>query len=164
MSGELSIDISCDAGTWNRLLPDAETVVLRAAEAAWIATGNTGAAELSILLTDDAKMRILNREYRRKDKATNVLSFPAGDDNAMNRPRLLGDIALALETIQREAAEQSKTPADHVCHLTVHGMLHLLGHNHETESQAAVMEALEIKILNGMGIANPYATDEFAIG
>jgi probable rRNA maturation factor len=164
MSGELSTDISCEADAWGRLLPDAGRVVCRAADAAWAAAGETGDSELSILLTDDARMRVLNRDYRGKDKATNVLSFPAGDDEAADRPRLLGDIALALETVEREASEQSKTPADHVSHLTVHGVLHLLGHDHETEPQATDMEALEARILDGLGIANPYAAEEFSVG
>lgn len=164
MSGALSTDISCEADAWDGLLPDAESVVRRAADAAWIAASEAGDAELSVLLTDDARMRILNRDYRGKDRATNVLSFPAGDDDAVGRPRLLGDIALALETVEREAAGQSKTLADHVSHLTVHGVLHLLGHDHETEPQATDMEALEIRILDGLGIANPYAAEEFSVG
>lgn len=160
MSGELSTDISCETGDWDSLLPDAQALVRRAAEAAWAAAGSADSAELSILLTDDARMRVLNRDYRGKDNPTNVLSFPAGDEHAVGRPRLLGDIALALETIGLEAAEQSKSPGNHLSHLTVHGVLHLLGHDHDTELQATAMEALETEILRGLGIADPYATAE----
>ncbi len=135
----------------------------RAAEAAWQATGS-GAAELSILLSDDVEIQALNRNYRGKNKPTNVLSFPAGDVGAAGRPRLLGDVVLALETVKREAAAQSKPLVNHLSHMTVHGVLHLLGHDHETETQATAMEALETEILRGLGIADPYAATDEPVG
>lgn len=164
MSGELLTDIGCEADGWAIALPEADELLRAAADAAWKASGAEGTAELSILLTDDARIRLLNRDYRGKDKPTNVLSFPAGDEDVVGRPRLLGDVALALETIEREAAAQSKSLADHVSHLTVHGVLHLLGYDHETESQANAMEALETEILRGLGIADPYAAAEETVG
>jgi len=163
MSGELTIEIGRSAKGWAAVLPDAEAVLNRAAIAAWSAAGS-GTAELSIQLSDDAEIRTLNRDYRGKDKPTNVLSFPAGDEGAAGRARLLGDIVLAQETIEREATAQAKTLADHLSHLTIHGVLHLLGHDHETETQATAMEALETEILRGLGIADPYAVTDEPVG
>ena len=163
MSDKLIIEVARSAEGWAEALPDAEAAARRAADAAWKAAGS-GTAELSVLLSDDAEVRILNRDYRSKDRPTNVLSFPAGDENAAGRPRLLGDVVLALETIEREAAAQSKPLADHLSHLTVHGILHLLGHDHETETQATAMEALETEILRGLGIADPYAAVDETVG
>ena len=163
MSGGLTVEVGCSAKGWAGALPGAEAVAHRAANAAWKAAGD-GAAELSILLSGDEEVRMLNRDYRSQDKPTNVLSFPAGDEDAAGRPRLLGDVVLALETIEREAAAQSKPLADHLSHLTMHGVLHLLGHDHETETQATAMEALETEILRGLGIADPYAVTDEPVG
>jgi probable rRNA maturation factor len=103
------------------------------------------------LFTNDAAMRKLNAEWRGKDKPTNVLSFPAA------RGPLLGDIALAAETVAREARLADKPLEDHIAHLIIHGFLHLLGYDHEVERQAEEMEALERSALSRMGIADPYA-------
>lgn len=108
---------------------------------------------LTILLADDATLRRLNREFRGLDKPTNVLSFPA----PANLEGHLGDIAVAFETAAREAREAGIGFADHVTHLAVHGVLHLLGYDHADEAGAAVMEPLEIAILARLGIADPYA-------
>jgi len=159
LTAGLTIDISSVSGSWTLALPEVEAIVRRAAELAWNmedAGATADHAEVSVALADDATMRKLNREYRGRDKPTNVLAFPTDDGAAAGGERLLGDIVLAIETIQREAAEQSKPLADHVSHLVVHGMLHLLGRDHETETQAAAMEALEIAILGGLGVTNPY--------
>ncbi len=117
----------------------------------------------SLLFTGDAEVHALNREWRGKDKPTNVLSFPMlerGDLAALNPdgpPELLGDIALAFETCAREAAEKAIALEHHAAHLIVHGLLHLAGHDHETcAADAEAMEALEIKALAHMGIGNPY--------
>lgn len=116
--------------------------------------------EVGVLLADDARVRGLNRDWRGKDKATNVLSFPArepGDPWPAEGPAHLGDIAVALETVLREAGEEGKDPADHLAHLVVHGTLHLLGHDHEAgDAEAEVMEALETGVLAGLGVADPY--------
>lgn len=152
----LQIEVSGAASGWTELLPEAESIVRRAAHAAWAAAGGDHAAELSVVLTDDATLRRLNFSYRGKDRPTNVLSFPIGGGDPADHAVLLGDVVLALETVSREAGEQSRTIADHVSHLVVHGVLHLLGHDHETGKQAAAMEGLESDILAGLGIADPY--------
>jgi probable rRNA maturation factor len=113
--------------------------------------------ELCVTLTDDAAIAKLNRRWREKAKATNVLSFPAPPPPAPDAPRFLGDIVLAFETIEREAREEDKTLGAHLAHLTVHGILHLLGHDHETDAEAEAMEGLETRILATLGIADPYA-------
>lgn len=107
---------------------------------------------VSVLLADDAALHRLNLAFRQKDKPTDVLSFPA---LPMDRP-LIGDIAVAFGVASKDAALQGKTVGDHLCHLLVHGYLHLCGFDHETEREAADMEALEIKALASLGIANPY--------
>lgn len=113
------------------------------------------AASLSIVLTDDAQMRDLNHTYRGKNKPTNVLSFRC-EDATQEYPRPLGDIVLAFDTVQREANEQGKTFAHHATHLTLHGMMHLLGFDHETDDEAELMEFYEAQLLKEHGIANPY--------
>jgi probable rRNA maturation factor len=112
-------------------------------------------AQVNILVVDAEAGRRFNRQYRHKDYPTNVLSFPwqpaPGD-----KSRLLGDLVICAPVVAREAAEQGKRPRDHWAHLTIHGVLHLLGHDHETPAEARRMEALEIRILAGLGIRNPY--------
>lgn len=163
MTKDLIIDIGRTAQGWDAALADSDELLRRTATATWNVVG-AGAAELSILLTDDARTRILNRDFRGMDRPTNVLSFPAEDEGAPGRPRLLGDVVLSLETVRREADEQSKPLADHLCHLTVHGILHLLGHDHQSESQSSAMEALEVEILRGLGIPDPYAAVDQPVG
>lgn len=165
MTGRLTIDLNTISGGWNVALPGVAAVVRRAVESTWAAEGADTAAdgaEISVALADDATSRRLNREYRGTDAATNVLAFPAGDGGGAGRPRLLGDVVLALETVEREAAARSRPLADHVSHLVVHGVLHLLGRDHETEAEATAMEAEEIAILAGLGVANPYVAVEGA--
>jgi probable rRNA maturation factor len=145
-------DIAILSDLWEGL-PEAESVV-RGAVAAVAAHADVAVpddAELSLALSDDATVQGLNRDYRAKDKPTNVLSFPAPHGP------LLGDVIIAFETLTREAAEEQLTPADHLAHLTIHGLLHLLGYDHETEAEALRMEALETSILAGLGIRDPHA-------
>ena len=110
-------------------------------------------------MTDDAEMRALNRAWRGKDSSTNVLSFPAGYSPGaiVSEPRPLGDVVLAAETVLAEAADRDIPAADHAAHLVVHGMLHLLGFDHERDEDAEAMEALETEVLSTIGIADPYA-------
>lgn len=125
---------------------------MAAAEAALKAGKAPPDGEVSVLLTDDAEVKTLNADFRAKDRPTNVLSFPAPDFAAPH----LGDVALALETCAREAKDQGKTLGDHLSHLVAHGVLHLLGWDHEIEAEAEAMEALEREVLAGLGIADPY--------
>ncbi len=139
---------------WKGLAP----TVKRAAEAV-LAKQRIQNSVLTILLTNDAEIKALNRDFCGKNKPTNVLSFPDGGEEVGvggKSVKNLGDVVLAYETITREAAAQGKTMKAHLAHLTIHGVLHLLGHDHEVEKEAKRMESLEIKLLATMGIANPY--------
>jgi probable rRNA maturation factor len=157
-------EVLVTAACWHRA-PDAEAVVLRAiATAAETADADMDGAELAVMLTDDAGIRTLNNNWRGIDKPTNVLSFPAlqptatpGDDDP---PRMLGDIAIAYETLRREADAEGKPFDHHLSHLAVHGFLHLIGYDHETDDEAETMEALEQEILAQLGIPDPYAERE----
>ncbi len=141
------IAVEVEDAAWTHALPPAADLARRAAEAA--AQGRAG--EIAVLLTDDETVRGLNRRFLAKDRPTNVLAFP---DVATDR---LGDIALAFGVCQAEAAEQAKPLADHLSHLVVHGVLHLLGYDHHGDEDAERMEALERQILSGMNIPDPYA-------
>ena len=143
--------------------PDAEAVIQGAiAAAAETVDQDVGEAELAVMLTDDAGIRTLNLNWRGVDKATNVLSFPAlqpsrpsaADDDA---PRMLGDIAIAYQTMRKEADEEQKPFEHHLSHLAVHGFLHLIGYDHDKDDDAEAMETLEQEILAQLGIPNPYA-------
>lgn len=163
-----SIIVSVEAESWHRALPETETWIAdlarRTLEAACPGIGPAG---ISILLADDAAIHALNRTWRGKDSPTNVLSFPATEtaEGDLPEPEFagvpleLGDIALAYETCERESGTQGKRFADHVAHLVLHGVLHLLGYDHLDEDEAQRMEALEIRILAGLGIADPYETE-----
>ena len=154
------IDIEIEDDGWLDVLPDAQNVVETGVAAALAAVEIEGQADVVVLLCNDAEMRELNREYRKKDKATNVLSFPA--PKAMRVKGVLehlGDVALGLETCMREAEEQGKSLKNHVMHLSVHGTLHLLGYDHMTDEEAEEMESLERDILEGLGVPDPYAQD-----
>ena len=113
--------------------------------------------EVSLVFTDDDHIRLLNRQYRGKDAPTNVLSFPAAPVISGRFGPLLGDIVLARETIAAESEAGGLDFAGHLTHLIVHGFLHLVGYDHETDAEAAIMERLETDILGGLGIADPYA-------
>ena len=131
----------------------------RAARAALAGAGRDPVGcEISVLACDDARIAVLNAEFRGKAEATNVLSWPAGDVGL--GPVFFGDIALAWETCAREAAAAGIGVEAHLSHLVVHGVLHLLGFGHEAEAEAEAMEALERKILATLGVADPYAVEE----
>lgn len=128
-----------------------------AARAALDAAGeDPSSCEISLLAADDARVAALNGEFRGKPSPTNVLSWPSDEAPPTGGPRFLGDIALAYETCLREAEEAGIAARDHVTHLVVHGVLHLLGNDHETDAEATTMEALETKILARLGVADPY--------
>ena len=128
----------------------------RAAAAAGKAAGFRAGYAMTVLLSSDRRLKSLNRGFRGLDKPTNVLSFPA----AANKDKYQGDVALALGTTRREAKAEGKRIPDHAAHLVVHGVLHLAGYDHVRARDAKVMETLEIKILNRLGIANPYEVAE----
>jgi len=149
----LSIDVQIQSPLW-----DAEPAAAQTVRAAIEATAALvpAASEVSVLLTDDASVRDLNRAWRGLDKPTNVLSFPAAKAGGA----LLGDIAIAYETLAGEAAADTKPFLHHLAHLAVHGFLHLLGYDHQTDSQADAMEGLERAALARLDIADPYRAHE----
>jgi probable rRNA maturation factor len=144
-------DVEVEAPAWSEALPDAEALVLAAADATLASEGAVGEG-VTLLLTDDETIRDLNRRFRAQDKPTNVLSFPA----PQNPERFLGDIALAYGVCAREAEEQGKPLGHHLQHLVAHGVLHLLGYDHMSDAQAEEMEGLERAVLAGLGIPDPY--------
>ena len=145
------IEVEIEDEAWTLALPEAAAVADRAATAAM------GAFEgdVVILLTDDAAVQDLNGRFRDRDRPTNVLSFPAAESAAPH----LGDLVLAFGVCAAEAEAQGKTLSDHLSHLTVHGVLHLLGRDHEAEAEAEAMEAEERTILASLGVADPYRAD-----
>lgn len=168
----LSLAVSRLSPAWRRALPGGGALARRAARAALSgAAGRDGyqldrSAELSLVLADDALLHHLNRHYRGVDRPTNVLSFPGGagagpapsasKGGGAGVPAMLGDVVLAVETVAAEATAQGKTMGDHFSHLVVHGVLHLLGYDHLTAAEAKAMESLEVEVLAGLGVADPY--------
>ena len=160
-----AVTVVIDDQGWLNLMADPVPLLRRAARAALkvarrpsgLKPGRTVA--LSVALMGDRGVQRLNRTFRGKDKPTNVLSFPADSLAEPGRRAEIGDIALALGVVKREAKEQGKAAADHLAHLMVHGVLHLLGYDHETDKDAARMEALEREALATLGIADPYTLD-----
>lgn len=157
----IELDIIVEDERWSGI-GDIEGLARRSVEAAFVVAGQDPDApvEISLLLADDGAIRELNRAWRGQDKATNVLSFPAPPQpDHGSQPPPLGDIALAYETMLREAQGEAKPLADHVAHLLVHGTLHLLGHDHEADAEAKAMEALETEALARIGVASPYGDE-----
>ncbi len=151
---------------WQALATRAVDAALEAAPFGWIREARF-TAEVSLRLTDDAEVRALNRDYRGKDKPTNVLSFPLVERDLLDGLAdsddgevLLGDIVLAAEVCAAEATDKQVTVATHATHLIVHGLLHLLGYDHQGNAEAEVMEAIERSALASIGIADPYLVDE----
>jgi probable rRNA maturation factor len=158
-SAPLSIAVLVEAGDWPEER-ELRAIAARAVSAACaeLSISSDGDTELSIVFTDDAHIRTLNAEWRGKDQPTNVLSFPAFPQAGADRlPPMLGDIILAKETIAREAELEDKPFEHHLTHLIVHGFLHLLGHDHETDEQAGEMEGVERRVLTALAIPDPYA-------
>jgi probable rRNA maturation factor len=157
MNPLLSTLVECDA--WNQ--HEGFEVLASEVIAAAVAATNiklAKGAEVSLLLCDDARIRDINREWRGLDKPTNVLSFPAAPRAMLAKSPAVGDIAIAYETVARETVDEGKTFRDHYMHMVLHGFLHLLGYDHETDAEAEEMEALEISVLSALGVADPYAT------
>jgi len=154
----LSVDTSMACDSWLGPLPDPQAF---ARDILARVDRDAGDAEVSVLFADDAFVRGLNARWRGQDKPTNVLSFPAATaaapGPAIPGPHTLGDIVLAYETVAREAREAGKPFDHHAAHLLVHGFLHLLGYGHETDADATVMEAREVRILETLDIPDPYA-------
>jgi probable rRNA maturation factor len=160
----IEVDVLVEAAPWASLA-DAEALVVRAVNAACAGALteyeiDVDGAEIAVKLTDDATIRALNRAWRGKDYATNVLSFPTPEVARAGGDPHLGDIAIAYETLAREAEAEGKPLADHLAHLAVHGTLHLLGYDHEVAEEAEEMEAMERRVLADLAIADPYADTE----
>lgn len=150
----MDLDILIEDKAWIKALPEPEPQCRAVLMAVYALMPDLRRGELSLALTNDTHIQGLNRDYRQKDRPTNVLSFPAGptpDDYPM-----LGDIVIALETVSREAREKSIDLASHFTHLFLHGFLHLQGYDHETPADAEEMESLEINVLKALHIQNPY--------
>jgi probable rRNA maturation factor len=145
----LAVDVLVQAPQWKEQR-GAQEAVRRAINAAADEISSP-AGEVAVVLTDDAAIRKLNKQWRRIDKATNVLSFPAARSGIM-----LGDIVIAYETLARESRDESKEFTHHLSHLAVHGFLHLMGYDHQNDSDAEAMEELESAILARLRIPNPY--------
>lgn len=168
MTGTAGVDVIVEAPEWAGV--DLEAIAVRACTAALTALGlPADRFEIAVLACDDARIAVLNADFRGKPQPTNVLSWPAEeialppgqtpalpDPGADGPPRELGDIAIAYQTCAREATEQGKPLADHLGHLLVHAVLHLLGFDHINDADAAHMEGLETRILANMGVADPY--------
>lgn len=162
-AGPLYVDVVEIEGDWHRI-GAVDGLIEAAANAITAHCKRPGRPVIAtVALSVDSDVQRLNREFRGLDKPTNVLSFPAPGDlpfESDDEPRPLGDVIIALETLEREAVAEGKAPADHLRHLAVHGLLHLLGYDHETVADAEVMEALEIAILDDLGVSNPYADSD----
>lgn len=158
------LDTERDSDLWE-ILPDAESIAERALNVASEMSGVTllDGAELALLLSDDAHVKSVNQEWRSIDKPTNVLSFPSVEPQKLARAPFIGDIIIAYETVQREAETEGKDFADHFTHLVVHGFLHLIGFDHQTDEDAKRMESLETQILAELDIPDPFADHDHAV-
>ena len=163
---KIFVEVLVEKAEWLTILPDAEAlakVALRVAITGDKRWSRKSGVHIDLTLLDDEAQRALNLEWRGKDKSTNVLSFPLEgleDPAPEDRPRHLGDITLALETVVKEAKELQKPLSDHFIHLVTHGGLHLLGYDHIRSKQAEEMEALETKLLSRFRIPDPYAGED----
>jgi probable rRNA maturation factor len=164
----LDITVAIHDRRWHYALPNvavfcerAIRFVLMSQTSRWYNTEWSDVAlEVACVMTDDQEIQMLNSRFRGQDKPTNVLSFEADPDGPcmQGSPRVLGDIIISLDTLQREASEQGKTLQDHAAHMLVHGTLHLLGLDHIRDDEAEIMEKIEVEALSALGVANPYRT------
>jgi probable rRNA maturation factor len=165
--------VRIDHKDWRDEIPDTIQFTRKAAQSGWtigrrslpashpLAKKLPGPIEISVLLSNNATVRDLNRDHLGKDKPTNVLSFPGDTSPAFQGADvLLGDIILAWQTVEMEARQAEKPAAEHLAHLVIHGVLHLLGYDHESDDDAAVMEGLEVDCMARLGLSNPYATGD----
>ena len=158
----LQVDLRIDSDGWQEISNSLHALAMKAVDAVMSAGSKCSAVELSILLTDDAEITELNRSWRGREGATNVLAFSARTINDPE-PALMGDVVVALETLKAEAHLAGVPETDHLLHLLVHGILHLLGYDHETDVKAHAMEKHEIGILANLGIPNPYVDDKRSV-
>ncbi|MEO1019726.1 MAG: rRNA maturation RNase YbeY [Pseudomonadota bacterium] len=159
------IEVTIEAQAWNTIVTDPRQLVTRAAETALgeLDAAERVRAEIGILLTDNIAVRALNKEYRGRDRPTNVLSFPSfGRDQPRpdHGPLLFGDVILALETVKAEADALADGFSGHVSHLVIHGILHLFGHDHENNDEAQKMERAERRLMAQLGFGDPYSDDD----
>ncbi len=160
MTARLEVAVRVETPAWRERPGHAGGIVRRAARMAWrVGAGRAPAvpAEVSVLLTDDATIRRLNRIYRGRDAPTNVLAFPDGTAPPSGAPLLLGDVIVAFETVAREADRDGKALEAHLAHLVVHGVLHLLGYVHDRAAEAEEMEGREREAMRRLGFPDPYA-------
>ena len=150
-----ALDVAIQDNGWRDILPEPDTFCQHVINAAKHHLENPKDGELSIAFVSAAEIRTLNTTYRSKDKPTNVLSFPSSGPAP-----ILGDIIISRETVLAEAQQAQITPQDHTAHLLVHGFLHLHGYDHEVDTDADIMEALETEILHGLNIDNPYKINQ----
>jgi probable rRNA maturation factor len=155
----LQIDIQTQSPLWEAQPLAGKTV--RDAVIAAASALSTAGGEVSIVLTNDSSIRALNRDWRGIDKPTNVLSFPAAGQKSGEDARLLGDIIIAYETLERECDDENRIFLHHLAHLAVHGFLHLIGYDHETDTKAEEMEGLESKIMTRLNMPDPYLSSDF---
>jgi probable rRNA maturation factor len=156
----MEIAIQIRHANWRIALPDARRVTRKAAKAALALDAAAHAGEVSLVLADDVLLRTLNSDYRGIDKATNVLAFAYGEGEpqaASGVRDTLGDVIISFERTEAEAKLSGISLGDHLSHLVIHGVLHLLGYDHVDDDDAEIMEALEARVLAGIGIADPYA-------
>lgn len=157
----LRLALEIEDARWNAALPNASDLIEKAVSLALAdieADGRT--MEVGVRLVDDGTIQALNRDWRGRDKPTNVLSFPLGDPGPVidpDFPWLIGDIVMSYDTVTAEATRDMKPLEHHVVHLAIHATLHLIGHDHEDEAEAEAMEAAEVRLLAGLGIPDPYA-------
>jgi probable rRNA maturation factor len=159
-SGAPSIDIQIQSPLWDAQ-PEAAQTIRQALTAAAQAL-STAEGEVAILLTDDTSIRALNRQWRGIDKPTNVLSFPAAVTQTSEAAKFFGDIVLSYETLARECADEDRIFLHHLAHLAVHGFLHLIGYDHQVDSEADEMEALESRIMMQLQLPDPYRAHDLA--